>query len=392
MTSPLQRPLIRRTTSYLLAVVVMVLSACSTLDQEGVSARKLTLNQLPGWQQDSLIEVWSAFLKSCIVLRNGTNRDWLDVCQEAQLIRPTDEDVIRAFLETRFFARQLLTEENLSKGLITGYYEPLLLGSFTKTSRFRYPIYKKPRDLLTVELQGLYPELQGRPVRARLKGKRVVPYYSRSEIHDGRNPLAGHELLWVDNIVDLFFLHVQGSGRVRLTSGKEVRVGYSDQNGHPYESLGGQLVRLGALELEQVNLYSIKSWLAQNPKKVQHMLNKNPSYIFFDIKKEKLGGPIGSLGVPLTAERSIAIDQKYVSLGSPVWLSTKLPGEQGNYQRLMMSQDTGGAIKGSIRADVFFGKGKKAEELAGHMKQEGELFVLYPHSQKYKTRYVHQEF
>jgi membrane-bound lytic murein transglycosylase A len=262
-------------------------------------------------------------------------------------------------------------------GLITGYYEPLLYGSSTRSERFRWPLYKRPDNLLTVDLASLYPELKGRPVRGRLDGKRVVPYYSRTEIGNGKNPLAGNELLWVEDPVELFILQVQGSGRVRLPDGGEVAVGYADQNGHPYRSLGGRLIELGALTREEVTLTRIRDWLAAHPEETGALLNSNPSYIFFTQRDASLAGPLGSLGVALTAERSVAVDPVYIPLGLPVWLDTVLP-DGTPLQRLALAQDTGGAIKGPVRADLFLGQGAEAGRLAGEMKQRGRLYVLLP--------------
>jgi membrane-bound lytic murein transglycosylase A len=262
-------------------------------------------------------------------------------------------------------------------GLITGYYEPLLNGSLTRTDRFRYPLYRRPDNLLTVDLTSLYPELKGRPVRGRLDGKRVIPYLDRAQIARERSPLAGNELLWVDDPVEAYLLQVQGSGRVRLPDGSQVAVGYADQNGHPYRSLGAQLIQRGELRREEVTLPRIREWIAAHPEETEALLNSNPSFVFFRLREAGAEGPVGSLGVPLVAERSIAVDPAYITLGLPVWLNTTLP-DGSRYQRLVVAQDTGGAIKGAVRADVFFGQGDAAGRVAGEMKQTGQLYVLRP--------------
>jgi membrane-bound lytic murein transglycosylase A len=213
----------------------------------------------------------------------------------------------------------------------------------------------------------------------------VVPYLSRGEIGNGAGAerLKGNELLWVDDPVGLFFLQVQGSGRVQLPDGSVVRVGYADQNGHPYQSIGAQLVARGALAREEVNLDSIRVWLAAHPDEAEDVLNSNPSFVFFALREPpaetSVDGPLGSLNVALTPQRSAAVDPSFIALGSPLWLDTTLPGaEPRPYRRLLFAQDTGGAIKGPVRADVFFGHGPAAERLAGHMKQPGRLYVLLP--------------
>jgi membrane-bound lytic murein transglycosylase A len=217
-------------------------------------------------------------------------------------------------------------------------------------------------------------------LKGRLVGNKVVPYPSRAEMSQS-HAVAGKELLWVDDPIEAFFLQVQGSGRVQLTDAKEtVRVAYADQNGHPYKSIGRYLVDKGELTLEQASAQSIKAWVAANPARQQELLNANPSYVFF--KEEKLTdpnkGPKGSLGVPLTPQRSIAVDVQFVPLGVPVFLATTQPGSDAPLQRLVVAQDTGGAIKSAVRADYFWGFGPEAGEKAGKMKQRGMMWVLLP--------------
>jgi membrane-bound lytic murein transglycosylase A len=234
--------------------------------------------------------------------------------------------------------------------------------------------------LLTIDLAGVYPALKGMRLRGRLVGNKIVPYLSRAELTHA-NVLAGTELLWVDDPVEAFFLQVQGSGRVRLMDTKEtVRVAYADQNGYPYKSIGRYLVEKGELTLEQASAQSIKAWFLAHPSSQQELLNANPSYVFF--KEEKLlnpkKGPNGAFGVPLTPGRSIAVDAQFVPLGAPVFLSTTYPNSSAPLQRLMLAQDTGGAIRNPVRADFFWGFGGTAGEKAGKMKQRGMMWVLLP--------------
>ena len=216
-------------------------------------------------------------------------------------------------------------------------------------------------------------------LRGRLVGNKIVPFYSREEIEANRNLLSGQELLWLDDRDAAFFLHIQGSGRVQLPDGKIIGVGYSNQNGHPYVAIGRTLLRQGELKREEISLFSIRQWLRDNPEKAVNLLNENPSYIFFVLRDTPELGPVGSLNTPLTAQRSIAIDPKFVTLGTPIWLSTNYPGEPDReYQRLVIAQDTGGAIKGTLRADLFWGHGELAEQSAGVMKEKGSMIVLLP--------------
>ena len=224
----------------------------------------------------------------------------------------------------------------------------------------------------------MHPELKNKRVRGKLVGNKLVPYLTRADIESNPAPLAGNELVWINDIIDVFFLQVQGSGLVKLDSGEDVHVGYADQNGQAYNSIGRVLVERGELTLDQASMQGIKNWARNNMAKLRDLLNSNPSYVFFRELPAGLPGPLGALGVPITAERSVAIDPKYIPLGAPVFLSTTQPNSQTLLKRLMLAQDTGGAIKGGVRADFFWGAGNEAGKLAGAMKQTGKIWVLLP--------------
>jgi membrane-bound lytic murein transglycosylase A len=262
--------------------------------------------------------------------------------------------------------------------MITGYYEPLLRGKRTADKTFAQPVLGVPDDLLTIDLTSIFPELKDKRVRGRLVGNKVVPYWSRAEITARADQLSSQPLLYVDDAVELFFLQVQGSGRVKLADGSMVRLNYADQNGHPYQSIGRALVDRGELKLEEASMQGIQAWARANPKRLDELLNTNPSYVFFREVNNNNAGPIGALGVPLTAERSIAIDPRSIPLGSPVFLATTRPNTSQPLNRMVMAQDTGGAIKGAVRADFFWGFGREAGEQAGRMKQSGRLWILWP--------------
>jgi membrane-bound lytic murein transglycosylase A len=211
-----------------------------------------------------------------------------------------------------------------------------------------------------------------------VEGNRVVPYLARGDIDAETAPLKGLELAWVDDPIDLFFLHIQGSGQVELETGERIRVGYAEQNGHPYRSLGRELIDRGEIAPERASMQGIKDWARRNPRKLQEFLNANPSYVFFRELAPDLPGPLGSLGVPLTPERSIAVDARVVTLGAPVYLATTWPNTSEPLNRLMVAQDTGGAIAGGVRADFFWGFGEAAGAQAGRMRQPGRMWVLLP--------------
>ncbi|MEP7371237.1 MAG: MltA domain-containing protein [Nitrosospira sp.] len=331
---------------------------------------------LTGWTDDDILPAWDAFLRSCAVLKNQPL--WQETCSQADTMRGQDSATLRQFFESRFVPHQVLNSDGSGDGLITGYYEPLLKGSRKQSKRYRFPLYTTPDELLVVDLSEVYPELKNMRLRGRLQGRKVVPYYSRSEIERNPAPLQGKELLWVDDAVDLFFLQIQGSGRVALESGEIVRIGYSEQNGHPYKSVGRLLVERGELPLEKASMQGIKAWGQKNPARLNELLYQNSSFVFFRELPAGVPGPLGSLGVPLTAGRSLAIDPRAVPQGAPVFLATTWPNTDKRLHRLMVAQDTGGAIKGSVRADFFWGFGPEAGDQAGKMRQSGRMWVLMP--------------
>ncbi|MEN3295906.1 MAG: rane-bound lytic murein transglycosylase [Burkholderiales bacterium] len=346
--------------------------------QPGELLKPVSFAALPAWEKDDLRQAWPAFMSSCEVLIKKP--DWKEPCTIARDVNAGNEKAIRLFFESFFIPHQVINPDGSDTGMVTGYYEPLLRGARKRSGPYQTPLHRAPDDMLTIDLATVYPELKGMRLRGRLVGNKVLPYPARGEMIES-NALAGKELLWVDDPMEAFSLQVQGSGRVQLADTKEtVRVAYADQNGHPYKSIGRYLVDKGEMTLDQASAQSIKAWFLSHPSRQQELLNANPSYVFF--REEKLTdpnkGPKGSLGVPLTPQRSIAVDTQFVPLGVPVYLSTTQPGKDAPLQRLMMAQDTGGAIKSAVRADYFWGFGADAGEKAGKMKQRGMMWLLLP--------------
>lgn len=334
-------------------------------------------NALPGWRDDNLAEAWPAWQQSCAGLKRQSA--WRKVCTTAEKINNPDSGRVRDFFEDHFRVYQVNQNEGVIDGLVTGYYEPLLRGSRDLSWKYRYPLYSPPDDLLAVDLSSVYPELKNLRLRGRIEGRKIVPYYTRADLSSGKGNLNGKELLWVDDPVELFFLEVQGSGRVQLESGEMLRVGYADQNGYPYKSIGKWLIEKGELTLAQASMQGIKEWARQNPGRLTDLLNVNPSQVFFRLLPSNNGnGPLGALGVPLTPERSIAVDPRAHPLGAPVWLATTQPNSPESLNRLMFAQDTGGAIRGNVRADFFWGFGDEAGKKAGGMKQRGRMWLILP--------------
>lgn len=343
---------------------------------------------LPGWSDDEVQSAWPAFRVGCRALVAAAVKQalWQSTCNTAAALDGRHPAAVRAFFETYFIPYQVLAADGSDTGRITGYYEPLLAGSRTKTARFSVPLYAVPDDLLTIDLTALYPELKGKRLRGRVEGRRVIPYWPRADIETGRAPIDGKALVYVEDPVEAFFLQIQGSGRIKLEDGTVMRVGYADQNGHPYRSIGTVLIDRGELTLAQASMQGIRAWGRRNADKLPALLDENPSYVFFrDVPPPEPGtleaeidGPYGSLGVPLLRERTIAVDTRSIPLGAPVYLATTYPLSTRPLQRLMLAQDTGGAIRGAVRGDFFWGFGDDAGREAGRMRQDGRMWILWP--------------
>ncbi len=336
-------------------------------------------SDLPGWNDDDQAAAWPAFIASCRgVASKPHGASWKRVCDLARAADGKPGHDPRRFFESQLRPYAIQAADGNAAGLVTGYYEPLLRGSRTRAKGFEQPVRGVPDDLLTIDLGTVFPELKDKRVRGRLEGNKVVPYWSRAEIAARGDKLPARTLLYVDDAVELFFLQVQGSGRVKLPDGSTIRLNYADQNGYPYQSIGRVLVDRGELKLEDASMQGIQSWARANPGRLDELLNSNPSYVFFREAANSNGGPVGALGVPLTAERSIAVDPRSVPLGAPVFLATTRPNSAKPLNRLVLAQDTGSAITGAVRADFFWGFGKEAGEQAGRMKQSGRMWVLLP--------------
>ncbi len=347
-----------------------------------------TFADLPGWRDDAVDDAWLAFRVGCraLLAKPATAATWQRPCTDALAATIDNTAAARAFFEAHFSVWRVSGSNGRDSGLVTGYYEPLLKGSRTPTAVFRHPLYAPPDDLLTIDLASLYPELAGKRVRGRVDGRKVVPYWTRAEIDAGQAPLAGKALVYVDDPVDAFFLEIQGSGRVQLPDGSVQRVGYADQNGQPFRSVARVLIDRGELTADKASMQAIRAWGRAHPEQLPALLAENPSYVFFrDVPPPvpgtldaKIDGPIGTLGVPLAAQRTIAVDARNVPLGAPVFIDTTRPLSDAPLQRLVMAQDTGGAIRGPVRADFFWGFGADAARDAGRMKQDLRMWVLWP--------------
>jgi membrane-bound lytic murein transglycosylase A len=377
-------------------IVALVAAACQTpappvtkpMPTPAPRFAAVQWRDLPGFERDAVAAAWPAFVVGCraLVERAETQAAFRAPCEAAGKVDGASDAAVRAFFMEHFSPYRVANDDGTEVGLVTGYYEPLLRGSRTRTAEFGVALYGVPDDLLVVDLSSLHPELKDKRVRGRIDGRRVVPYGSRAEIEGNPAPLAGKALAYVADPVEAFFLEIQGSGRIALADGTVMRLGYADQNGHPYRSIAGVLIARGEMTRDTASMQAISRWVKANPDKARALLDENPSYVFFrELPRPLAGtieaaidGPLGTLGVPLLAQRTIAVDARYVPLGAPVFLATTMPSSKAPLARLVMAQDTGGAIRGAVRADFFWGFGPDAGREAGRMRQEGRMWVLWP--------------
>jgi membrane-bound lytic murein transglycosylase A len=353
--------------------------------------RPVAFADLPGWAADDVGAAVPALIASCrqIMARPaefrfgpgglaGSVADWQAPCAEVGLLRRANAAAVRGYLQKWF--RPYAVAGGAAQGTFTGYYEAELHGAMAPDARFNTPLYKPPADITAVDLGDFRPDLEGEVVVGRLVDGKLLPYYTRAEIDDGALAGRGLELLWVDDPVDAFFLQIQGSGRVILPDGRVLRVGYAGNNGYPFFGIARTLIDSGEVSRADASMQAVRDWLRSHPREARELMQRNRRYIFF--KTIDGDGPLGALGVPLTALRSLAVDPAYIPLGVPLWLDTTWPAgapEAGQpMRRLMVAQDVGNAIKGAVRGDVYCGSGEAALAVAGGMTQPGRYYLLLP--------------
>ena len=336
-------------------------SAPSSYSSSIASFRSVSWQDLPGWQEDDLTQAWPAWLKSCDVLRKrNSDINWRQVCSQANGVSGKDIQAIRQYFEANFQVYEVRNSATGNEsGLITGYYEPVMNGSQTRTANYTVPLFGLPNAW---------------------KGSKPNPAPTRAELM-GSGVLKGSELAWVQDPVAAAFMQIQGSGKIRLDDGRILRLGYAGTNDQPFKSFAQWLLDRKEITRGEASMQGISAWAKRNPSRVEEMLNANPRFVFFKELPSNVSadlGPNGALGVPLTAERSIAIDLKAMPLGAPVFLSTSKPLTTQTLQKLVIAQDTGKAIVGGVRADYYWGSGDFAGEWAGRMKQDGKMWLLLP--------------
>jgi membrane-bound lytic murein transglycosylase A len=337
--------------------------------KSNIVLKEIDFSELKNWQADNHLEALLAFSHSCrkfakmnqsaviaSQLGNITAGDYRDVCEIAEVLRTLSSKQTRNFFENWFRAFEISDRHGENEGLFTGYFEPLLNGSKIKTDKYRYPVYSRPQNLTATE-----------------------EYLTRADIEAGALKNKKLEILYVDDKVDLFFAHIQGSMRVKLNDSREIRLSYAGRNNHPFTAIANPMVEKKLIPRNLANSASVRDWLKENPDKADEIMNINDAYTFYKVFDGEY--VIGAQNVPLTAERSLAIDDEILPYGSLLWVETKLKNKTGNTQpfnRLMVSQDTGSAIRGVVRGDIFFGNGKEAEEKAFYMANRGRYYILLP--------------
>lgn len=390
------------------AAILILATACAPLGGPETTkpspADELVLKRsdfgaLADWRSADPRGAFSAFIGSCrrLIARGdsdafggvaayGTVGDWRSACSAALQLKPASADAARAFFET-WFAPAQASNRGEPIGLFTGYYEPELNGSRKATRHYHTPLYTRPADLVSVDLGAFRPTYKGERIAGRVDEGKLVPYATRADIVGAGLKGRSKAIAYVDDAAEAFFLQVQGSGRVRFKSGEVIRVAYDGQNGHPYTAIGRILIDRGEVKREEMSMQRIRSWLEANPSKADALMNENASYVFFKelpIADPALGAD-GAQGVPLTPEASLAVDLRFHGLGAPMWVDGSAPAADaaaadGSFRRLLIAQDTGGAIRGPVRGDVYWGAGAGPESVAGRMAHRGRLFVLLPKS------------
>jgi membrane-bound lytic murein transglycosylase A len=356
-----------------------------------LSLARVAFADLPGWRADDAAAALPALDRSCERLltraddapvgpdgRAGTVADWQAPCTAIRAVPDGDDAAARAALE-RHFVPFAAEGADGPEGLFTGYYEASLQASREQRGPYQHPIYARPDDLVTADVARFRADVKAMRIVGRVQDQRLVPYYTRGEIWDGAfRARDGLPLFYADDPVDVFFLHVQGSGVVNLPDGTTQRVGYAASNGHDFFAIGRALIQSGEMTGRDMSMQGIRDWLRANPDQARDLMRRNPRFIFF--RKIDGPGPIGAQGVALTAGRSLAVDPAFMPLGAPVFLDTTHPVTGAPLQRLMVAQDTGSAIKGPVRGDFFWGSGEPALAKAGRMKQRGRYYLLLPES------------
>ena len=390
-------PCVGRLASAAALAAALGMAACERAPEQPESALttpghvrlvRSAFTELPGWSRDNVTRARPALRRSCDKIGalppqqrlgpkgyGGRAESWAAACRALAEVPEGDAAALRTALKANFVPFAVYGPDGRT-GTFTGYYEATLDAARRRGGPYQYPLYAPPEDLVRVDLGRFDKALDGTRIVGRVEDKRLVPYHTRAAIKDGALDGKAEPLLWADDPVDVFFLHIQGSGLAHLPGGGTQRIGYAASNGRDFTAIGRELIRSGALDGESMSMQAIRDWLRAHPGRARELMQRNARYIFF--REIEGAGPVGAFGVPLTARRSLAVDPKALPLGAPVWLATTYPADGEPLRRLMVAQDTGSAIQGTVRGDFFWGHGEEALAQAGRMKQDGRYWLILP--------------
>lgn len=375
----------------LILSIILVLEISGCLKETPVSdikskavVTKVSFNQLKGWNNDDFKQVISVFSKNCVSIANNKNEflyssqikiktaDYQEICRKFTGKNIKTSAQMKKFLEDEFYP-YAISDENNPEGKFTSYYEAEIYASFEKTDKYKYPIYGKPSDLVEINLRDFDENLPNMRLVGRVKDGKFIPYYNRREIE--KNGIKAPVIMWGNDLVDIHFMQIQGSAIAHMSDGSDLRVGYADNNGHKFRGIGGILISKKMIDSKDASMVKIREWLRNNPEKAADLMAENERFIFQRLSDSD--GPLGAMGVPLTAGRSIAVDNNYIPLGAVMWLDTYSPDKK-DITRVVFAQDIGSAIKGVVRGDYFWGHGEEALKEAGRMNSKGKYYILAP--------------
>lgn len=380
----------KRMLKYLfITVFLSILSGCSgeqhTADiKSKVNVQQVPFSQLSGWNNDDFKEIISIFSKNCKYILNNKNEyiynsqikiktsDYKDICHRFTGKNINTSKQMKDFMEAEFIPYSVADGDNY-EGTFTSYYEAEINASFTKTSKYKYPIYGKPNDLVELNLKDFGADLPDTRLVGRVKDGKFIPYYNRREIE--KNGINAPVIMWGDDLVDIHFMQIQGSAIAHMSDGSYIRIGYAENNGHKFRGIGGILLSKNAIEPKDASMIKIREWLRNNPQKADELMMENERFIFQRLSDAD--GPVGAIGISLTAGRSLAVDNKYIPLGAVLWLDTYNPDKK-DIKKIVFAQDIGSAIKGVVRGDYFWGHGEEALKQAGRMNSIGRYYILAP--------------
>jgi membrane-bound lytic murein transglycosylase A len=379
---------------YILIITTTIFFGFAVWQQktETIILKHSSFKKLPGWDKADIKKSLQTFQISCkAFLRQDPERavgsrqinmkvkDWLPACRAAYAVEPSSDSAARKFFQHWFKPVEFYTKKSVT-GLFTGYYLPLLHGSLTKTAKYNIPVYGLPPAMVTINLEDFGPEFGHRHIVGRIENNKIMPFHTREEINNGVLKNKAPVLVWVDSHIDRLFLEIQGSGVVQLENGDHLNLGYAGENGAAYTPVGKVLVDRGIMTKKTASMQGIRKYLEAHPEEILPVINQNKSFVFFRILDRSAA--LGAQGVTLTPGYSLAVDRKWIPLGTPLWLDTTRPSQTSKkpktLQRLMIAQDTGGAIRGTVRGDVFWGAGENATYIAGKMKNPGHYWLLLP--------------